>query len=88
MQASILIEIEWEFGEDEERDPNWLYCVQEATFKHDEACEFILHIERDQEEFPIEGQLHLMRDAGCTPEFVQAYLDAFNLGAQRVLFWS
>lgn len=84
-----LMEIEWDFGD--VTDPNWMYCNEHATFSHREACEFILHIGIDPNvEAGDEHWRHVvdeMKTFGCTQEFIQAYLDAKDAGAMRVMFW-
>lgn len=93
MEKSVLVEIEWDFGDIE--DPNWMYCNEEATFSHREACEFILHIGQEVPGAVDTGEdahwrfiVDNMKKAGCTPDFIQAYLDAKDAGAMRVMFWS
>jgi hypothetical protein len=68
---------------------NWKYCVERATFAHkdDDACEFILHIGGE----PGSGNhaddiIAEMKAYGCTPDFIEAYTEARDAGAFRVLF--
>ena len=81
-----LMEIGWDFGD--VTGPNWMYCNEHATFSHRDACEFIIHIGPAQEgsrhwEFVVDE----MKVCGCTQDFIQAYLDAKDAGAVRVMFW-
>ena len=69
------------FGED---NINWQWCVQEANFIHQRACEFIIHIGNPDY---WEERVKEMRAFGCTEDFIQAYLAAKNAGAMRVLFY-
>jgi uridine phosphorylase len=82
MQTSKLVEIEWDF---EDFDANWNWCVEHATFKHKEACEFIVYC--GDPEY-VEFISKEMIENGCTLEFVGAYRTAAKEpDAQRVLFW-
>lgn len=74
-----------EWFSDEGRD--FAYCMSYAPFQHREACEFILHIHRDDEDLHRAKVKH-MHDFGCTDTFIQAYVDAKAAGAQRVLFYA
>jgi hypothetical protein len=68
---------------------NWRYCVEKATFIHrdDDACEFILHIGGGPgSEDGATNIIEDMQTYGCTPEFMQAYAEARDAGALRVLF--
>jgi hypothetical protein len=87
MVKSTLIEIEWNFEDD---DPNWEFCIKNATFIHKEACEFILHIGQDEDGSPAywHGYIEDMRKGGCTEDFIAAYLAAKDAGAAHVLFWA
>jgi len=87
MDKSVLIEIEWDFEDD---DPNWEFCLRNSTFVHKEACEFILHIGQDVGESPApwRSYVEVMRKGGCTEDFIEAYLEAKDAGACRVLFWA
>lgn len=71
---------------------NWRYCKEYATFRHRDACEFILHIHRptdyDDANFLHEDTVNLMKDCGCTEDFIKAYEDARKAGAARVLFYA
>lgn len=74
----------------ENENVNWKFCIQEATFSHREACEFVLHYGEREDDDPPYGERYAerMREAGCTDEFVQAFLDAGRAGAVRVLFYA
>lgn len=65
---------------------NWQYCKEHATFAHKEACEFIIHIGDDYDDW--NRKIEEMKDYGCTTEFVRAYEDAARMGAVRVLFYA
>ena len=73
---------------------NWKYCVEHATFVHqdDDACEFILHIGGEAESSDdvsyAETVIAEMKEYGCTPAFIEAYTEARDAGALRVLFHS
>lgn len=63
---------------------NWKYCVEHATFAHRDACEFIIHAgETDY----VHNKAEQMKNFGCTPAFIDAYLLAAASGAIRVLFY-
>jgi hypothetical protein len=69
---------------------NWKYCVEHATFAHrdDDACEFILHIgDGPESEDHADTIVAKMKEYGCTPEFIEAYTEARDAGAVRVLFY-
>ncbi len=87
MRLSILVEVEWGF---EEGSVDWNWCVENATFVHREACEFILHVGPtgdDAGDSPYwQYYVGTMRVAGCTDAFIDAYIAAKDLGAERVLF--
>lgn len=90
MEQSILVEIEWDFEGDED-NPDWAFCMEQANFVHRDACEFILHIGKDPVNREDEYWHHLVKDmkeAECTPAFIEAYLAAKDAGATRVLFWA
>lgn len=71
-----------EFFPDE--NVNWNYCMTQATFSHRDACEFIIHC--GDPDFVKNRATH-MRNFGCTPAFIDAYLLAAASGAIRVLFY-
>lgn len=90
LYVSVLIDINWDFDGD---DVNWQFCMEHATFVHKEACEFILNIgdaEDSKDGSPAfwRGVVKEMEEAGCTTDFVDTYVRAKDMGAQRVLFWS
>jgi hypothetical protein len=69
---------------------NWKYCVDHATFIHrdDNACEFILHIGGGPgSENYADTIIAEMKEHGCTPAFIDAYTEARDAGALRVLFY-
>ena len=69
---------------------NWKYCVAHATFIHrdEDACEFILHIGGEPEgENHADDIIAEMKEYGCTPAFIDAYTEARDAGALRVLFY-
>lgn len=91
MELKQIAEVEWDFVDDD--NPNWKWCMENATFVHKEACEFILHIGDALGQTPedIPYWLHYsedMRLGGCTEDFIAKYLEAKDNGAERVLFWS
>jgi hypothetical protein len=88
MVKSTLIEIEWDFEDEEGADFQW--CLKNATFTHKQACEFILHIGKDESGSPAYWRSYIedMRKGGCTEDFIAAYLAAKDAGAVRVLFYA
>lgn len=77
------------FGHNDD-NPNFLYCLEHATYHHTEACEYILHIGvLDSTEDPPywEGVVQEMVTYGCTQEFIDAYVAAKDARAVRVLFY-
>ena len=69
---------------------NLRYCVEHASFAHrdDDACEFILHIgDGAGSENHADTILAQMKEYGCTPDFIEAYIEARDAGASRVLFY-
>lgn len=88
MTFSILAEVEASVlfaGE----NINWKYCVEHATFIHrdEDACEFILHIGGGPgSEDYADTILAEMKTYGCTPAFIEAYTEARDAGAVRILF--
>ena len=80
---STMAEIEASEFIGEEND-NWKWCVKNATFSHNEGCEFIIHCgDGDFTKFKAESMLK----GGCSKEFVDAYKLAAASGAVRVLFY-
>ena len=81
-----VLELEWDFKDGGMDDPDWCYCIENATFVHKEACEFILHIYEDDACFrdAIEG----MREYGCSPKLIAALEAARKKGARRLLIWA
>lgn len=76
------------FGHSDDH-PNFLYCVERASFQHAEACEYTLHIGDPTEDPPHwEGVVQEMVAYGCTQDFIDAYLAAKDAGAVRVLFYA
>jgi hypothetical protein len=72
----------------DENNVNWRYCVEHATFVHqdDDACEFILHIGGGPgSENHADTVIEEMKKYGCTPAFIDAYTEARDAGALRVL---
>jgi hypothetical protein len=69
---------------------NWTCRVERATFAHqdDDACEFILHIggEPGSESRADNIIAEMKTEYGCTPAFIEAYTEARDAGALRVLF--
>ena len=68
---------------------NWKYCVEHATFVHHDkdACEFILHIGDELgSESHADEIIAQMKACGCTQPFIDAYTEARDAGALRVLF--
>jgi hypothetical protein len=65
---------------------NWKYCVNNATFSHREACEFILYLYpgsvSDFETFTKE-----LKEFGCTSDFIEAVIEARGAGAVYALFY-
>jgi hypothetical protein len=65
---------------------DWSYCNEFATFKHKEACEFILHCFHDENY--ARNVIDQMRNYGCSEPFIDAFQKAADAGAIRVLFWA
>jgi hypothetical protein len=85
---SVLVEVEASDLFDGE-NVNWRYCVDHATFVHHDkdACEFILHIGGGPgSESYADDIIAEMTAYGCTPAFIDAYTEARDAGALRVLF--
>ena len=83
---TVMVEIEaGEFFDDE--SVNWKFCVEHATFSHQEACEFILHCGSDEDGDGVKDTVAAMTEFGCTPAFIEAYREAAREGAARVLFY-
>ncbi len=85
---SIIAEVHAKdlFGDD---NINWLYCKEHATFVHNDsdACEFILEIGNAEEAHTYaETTIKEMAAYGCTSAFIDAYTEARDAGALRVLF--
>ena len=74
----------------ENENANWQWCVDNATFAHHDACEFIVHIghEPDADDSPFRRTVARMADFGCTDEFLLACREAAGLGASWVLFYA
>ena len=84
---STMAEIEAsEFFTNDQQDetPDWHWCNKNATFSHNDACEFIIHC--GDKEFA-ESKAERMLKGGCSKEFVSAYKLAAASGAVRVLFY-
>lgn len=69
-----------EFEEGGEKNPNWLWCMSQATFTHKEAPEFVLYAgptddEQAREDTHQNTTLD-MSNGGCTDAFINLYLDA------------
>jgi hypothetical protein len=80
-----MVETEWEFhGGDDSSD--WVYLNDEATFSHKNACEFILWVPDDRDAF--EERLCGMREAGCSPDLIEAFTEARRRGAEKLLIYS
>jgi hypothetical protein len=86
---SILTEVNWDFVDGDD-DPDWKYLNEHATFSHREACEFIVHIGSDPEEEDsyAKNKMEHMRAQGCSDLLIEAYREAANHGAMRILFWA
>lgn len=55
---------------------NWKYCMENATFTHRDACEFVLYLSQDDDIF--EDTLTEMKEFGCTEEFMKTVKQARN----------
>lgn len=77
---------------DGETNANWAWCEANATFKHRDACEFVVYIPTASDLVDVQASLNeraeRMLNEGCTRAFVQAYLDAAKAGAAYVLFYA
>jgi hypothetical protein len=85
---SVLAEVEAS-GLFDGESIDWKYCKERATFVHrdDDACEFILHIGgAPGSESYADDTIAEMKAYGCTPAFIDAYTEARDAGAVRVLF--
>ncbi len=97
MKLDSIAQIEWDFGDE---NADWKWCMENATFSHREACEFMLYIgdaALEALDFVLcqgngipywEMFSTKMREDGCSAEFIAAYLEAKDAGAMFALFWS
>lgn len=85
---SILCEVDaTEFFEDE--GPDYAFCVENAGFHHDTACEFVVHIGPEGKNGDTYKDMRArMDDHVCSPRFIQVYEQAAAAGASRVLFYA
>lgn len=88
--VSRLAEYAWDFDGE---DADWQWLVKEANFSHRDACEFIVHIGNDPEDDDADPPywkfcVKRMIAAGCSNEFIAAYVRAKEEGAMRVLFFA
>ena len=90
LEAKSLFECD-EFG----NNNNIRYCHDCATFTHKDydsvhqVTEFILHIGQDDADTAPywQNEVENMRSYSCTDEFIEAYIQAKNLGAVRLMLW-
>lgn len=91
LDATILFETD-EYGDNN----NVRYCHDQATFTHSDydsvhsQCEFILYIgDPNTEKSPRWiSTVETMRAYNCSEAFIDAYVQAKDLGAVRLLLWN
>ena len=87
MTATVMIEIDATDFFANEGNIHW--CVCHSTFNHCEACEFIVHVgDLSTDDNSLAATIAEMTEGGCTPDFIDAYRQAAELGAVRVLFYA
>jgi hypothetical protein len=81
-----MFDVYWVF---EDGDTDHEYCKKYATFTHNNACEFILHIGSDlhEDDSFYANQLRRMKKGKCSKQFIKTYKKAAKRGATRVLFY-
>lgn len=82
---AIISEVEWSFGGD--ADPNYEYCVENATFKHYEDTEYVLSLGPASDDEYFDMIVEEMKEAGCSQEFIEACRYAKLSGATYILFY-
>ncbi len=63
--------------------PDWRYCVENASFSHREACEFIIHIGMDDDE-TFEERL---REMHAYDECSEDFLELMRIARQQKAVW-
>jgi len=71
----------------EDEGADYQYCLDHATFKHFEACEFILHIGDGADTEYATNKIEEMQDYGCTETFIDVYRAALEQGYHLVRFY-
>lgn len=84
-ECSVLIDVDVSTFFEEEGSIELKYCKERATFRHTEACEFILHIGDRKHSASV---IKEMKQYGCNQNFINLYINARDLGAMRVLFYA
>lgn len=90
MEFSVTADVDAsDLFSDDASDPNhvnWRFCMERATFRHRDACEFILHIGGGlgSEDYADTTMAEMQR-FGCTAAFINVYEQARRAGAMRVL---
>lgn len=89
MTLSQIAEIDADDFFEDDDSVDWRWCVEHATFKHQEECEFIIHIGDTKDDITLfENTIESMRAFGCTQDFLHCYRAAMEAGAIRVLFYA
>lgn len=87
---TFLILAEIDAGElfEDDTSVDLQFCKKHATFRHKEACEYILYSGSGPgSEDYVAGMVKRMKRFGCTKEFIRLYQTASDAGATHVLFY-
>lgn len=87
---STLAEVSWQFDDElGGTDPDFAWLEEHATFKHtaELVAEWIVHLGDGFTGDHWSESLKEMREAGCSPEFVQTCTAARDAGAVRIVFY-
>lgn len=63
------------------------YCVQYASFKHENSCEFMVYLQPEETAECFEQYLAKMVEFGCTESFMSAVRSAREAGAVWAMFY-
>lgn len=74
---------------DSRETDNWRYCCNRAPFQHQDACEFMLYLYKDEtDEFFEAEEVKRMKNANCSKEFIDVVLDARKQGFSWLLLYA
>lgn len=76
-----MVEVDADFLFENESE-NWKWCLDNATFTHREACEFIIHLGKDTIFEPS------FKKYGCSKEFSRLIAQARAAGAEWLLLYA